>query len=210
MAGLRDWTASLGASLGDRVADALAGATLFWPAPASAATELVICGWIDACERAADFEAVISIESPDATPDNGQLRRFRAAHEPAHKVLRFFDIEDPRQWAAPARRHVRAGLAFARRTAGRRLLIHCHAGVSRSTALAYAILVDRHGARADEAALLEEILALRPQACPNRLVVRHADALLGRGGRMVAAVESHPLVRETRRRNFSPPDAASA
>jgi predicted protein tyrosine phosphatase len=183
----------------------IAGTLPAYPRDVAVDTELVICGFEEACERAASFDAVISIESPDATPTTGRLRRFRAAAEPAHKVLRFHDVEDVHQARPPTRRHVRAGLEFARRHAGRRLLIHCYAGVSRSTALAYAILVHRHGAVGREYGMLERLLALRPQACPNRLVVRHADALLGCGGRMVQAVEEYPRVVETRRRNFSPP-----
>jgi predicted protein tyrosine phosphatase len=199
---LRDWASSLE----DRLAHALARGRLgARPRGPAHMAELVICDFDEACARAGGFDAVISIEAPDATPLTGRLARFRAPTEPAHKVLRFYDIDDPRQKAAPARHHVHAGLRFARRHAGRHMLIHCQAGVSRSTALAYAILVDRHDAVGDERAMLERILALRPQACPNRLVVRHADALLGCAGRMVQAVEEHPVIQETRRRNFSPP-----
>lgn len=169
--------------------------------------DLVISDFAEACRRALEFDAVISIESPDATPLTGRLRRFRKTTEPAHKILRFHDIELASLPMPPQRRHVAAGLDFARRHVGRRLLIHCFAGVSRSTALAFAILVDRHDGVGDEGLLLETLLALRPQACPNRLVVQHADALLGRGGRMIEAVERHPVIQETRRRNFSPPPA---
>lgn len=194
--------------LADRLVHGLGGPPLRpYPPGVARDSALVICSFDDACRDAAAYDAVISIESPDATRATGRLERFREAHEPAHKVLRFHDIEDPRAPAPPRRHHVRAGLDFARRQAGRRLLIHCHAGVSRSTALAYAILVHRHGAAGDEPRLLERILEIRPQACPNRLVVRYADALLGCGGRMIAAVEAHPVILETRRRNFSPPAA---
>jgi predicted protein tyrosine phosphatase len=196
----------------DRVRHRLAGfghaAMAPYPTGAPRDSALVICNFDDACRDGGGFEAVISIESPDSTPATGRLGRFRAAHEPIHKVLRFHDIESRRDPHPPLRHHVRAGLAFARRHAGRRLLIHCHAGVSRSTALAYAILVHRAGPDCDEARVLERILELRPQACPNRLVVRHADVLLGRGGRMLRAVEAHPVIQETRRRNFSPPSTA--
>src|SRR6185295_3953560 len=112
----------------------------------------------------------------------GRLQRFGAVDEPAHEVLCFHDIEDADQATAPQRHDVAAGLAFARRHAGRRLLIHCFAGVSRSTAIAYAILIDRAGEAADARGVLDQLLAMRPQACPNRLMVRHADALLDRGG----------------------------
>jgi predicted protein tyrosine phosphatase len=68
------------------------------------------------------------------------------------------------------------------------MLIHCYAGISRSTATAY-ITACAHNPSADE----EEIaLALReasPSASPNRRFVALADAALGRGGRMSRAIE---------------------
>lgn len=184
----------------------IGGPRLLPPEPGRAAADVVVCSWTDACERAAGFDAVISIESPDATEQSGRLRRFVEPGEPAHQVLCFHDIDDPRLPAPPRRRHVCDGLLFARRHAGRRLLIHCYAGVSRSTALAYAILIDHHGALGDERRILDRLMELRPQACPNRLMVRYADQLLGCRGRMIRAVEEHPVIQETRRRNFSPPE----
>jgi predicted protein tyrosine phosphatase len=205
---LRRWGRVVKARLGDRVAGLpLIRGRPLEPYDGPPGANLVICSWTDACALAASFEAVISIESPDATTDSGRLRRFGGPGEPAHQVLCFHDVEETWMPAPPRRRDVREGLLFARQHAGRQLLIHCHAGVSRSTALGYAILIDQHRARGDERRMLERLLALRPQACPNRLVVRYADELLGCRGRMIAAVESHPVIQETRRRNFSPPEA---
>jgi predicted protein tyrosine phosphatase len=69
------------------------------------------------------------------------------------------------------------------------ILIHCYAGISRSTASAY-ITACAHNPSADE----EEIaLALRQAsstASPNRRFIALADAELGRGGRMVKAIET--------------------
>lgn len=68
------------------------------------------------------------------------------------------------------------------------MLVHCWAGVSRSTAAAYVILCDRLGPGRE----LEIARALRwraPHACPNSLMVRLADEALGRNGRMTGAVE---------------------
>lgn len=68
------------------------------------------------------------------------------------------------------------------------ILIHCYAGISRSTATAY-ITACAHNPGADE----EEIaLALReasPTASPNRRFIALADAELGRCGRMSRAIE---------------------
>jgi predicted protein tyrosine phosphatase len=68
------------------------------------------------------------------------------------------------------------------------LLIHCWAGISRSTAAAFITLC----AVNPEAAELQVARALRrasPTAYPNRLLVALADEALSRGGRMMTAVE---------------------
>ena len=69
------------------------------------------------------------------------------------------------------------------------LLIHCWAGISRSTASAFTALCVLRP-EADE---MELALALReasPSATPNRLITAQVDELLNRQGRMVRAVES--------------------
>ena len=89
---------------------------------------------------------------------------------------------------APGRSHVEALVAFARRwDRTRPLAINCFAGISRSTAAAYivaAALAPHRG----EAELASALRRAAPEATPNALLVRHADALLARQGRMVAAI----------------------
>ena len=67
------------------------------------------------------------------------------------------------------------------------MLIHCWAGISRSTAAAYTALC-LFRPDADEEALAQELRAASPSATPNRLIVSLADDVLGRGGRMVSAI----------------------
>lgn len=71
-----------------------------------------------------------------------------------------------------------------------RLYVHCHAGVSRSTATAYLTLACRHGA-GREADAFAELLDLTEKPWPNRSIVAHADALLGRGGRLLAPLDAY-------------------
>jgi predicted protein tyrosine phosphatase len=66
------------------------------------------------------------------------------------------------------------------------LLVHCHAGISRSTAAASLILMQANPHWPASAAL-EAVAALRPQAWPNLLILEYGDALLGRNGEIVAA-----------------------
>lgn len=68
------------------------------------------------------------------------------------------------------------------------MLIHCWAGISRSTAAAFtALCLLRPGTPEDQLAF--ELRRASPSATPNRLLVAHADAILGREGRMVKAIE---------------------
>ncbi|PZO82256.1 MAG: hypothetical protein DI629_01775 [Mesorhizobium amorphae] len=67
------------------------------------------------------------------------------------------------------------------------LLVHCYAGISRSTAVAFILAAASEPGR-DEAELAAELRALSPMATPNPYLVRLADDALGRAGRMVEAI----------------------
>jgi predicted protein tyrosine phosphatase len=84
--------------------------------------------------------------------------------------------------------HVEELLAFASRwdqTAP--LLIHCFAGVSRSTAAAFVAACALSPQR-DEDEIAQVVRARSPTATPNPRLVAVADALLERKGRMIAAI----------------------
>jgi predicted protein tyrosine phosphatase len=68
------------------------------------------------------------------------------------------------------------------------MLIHCWAGISRSTAAAYTALC-MFRPKSDEEELAFELRSASPSATPNKLIVSLADEVLGRNGRMVKAVE---------------------
>jgi predicted protein tyrosine phosphatase len=68
------------------------------------------------------------------------------------------------------------------------LLIHCWAGISRSTAAAFISLCALNP-EADEFDLARALRFASPTACPNRRLVALGDETLARSGRMVAAVE---------------------
>jgi predicted protein tyrosine phosphatase len=91
---------------------------------------------------------------------------------------------------APDARTVEHVLAFAGDwRAEAPMVIHCWAGISRSTASAFAIACARNPGVGE----LEIALAMRrasPSALPNRRIVALADDILGRRGRMLDAVEA--------------------
>jgi predicted protein tyrosine phosphatase len=69
------------------------------------------------------------------------------------------------------------------------MVIHCYAGISRSTASAYAAACALNPDR-EEIAIAWELRQASRTAMPNRLIVALADRLLRRDGRMIEAIET--------------------
>lgn len=67
------------------------------------------------------------------------------------------------------------------------LLVHCWAGVSRSTATAYILACERNP-EISETAIAQALRKASSSATPNSMLIRLADDIMGRGGRMVDAV----------------------
>jgi predicted protein tyrosine phosphatase len=107
-----------------------------------------------------------------------------------HLVLGMDDITGPIEgYVAPAHEHVTKLLDFVRgwnRSAA--LVIHCYAGISRSTAGAYVAACALNPHR-DELAIARGLRLASPTATPNSRIVALADRTLGRDGRMTTAIE---------------------
>jgi predicted protein tyrosine phosphatase len=108
-----------------------------------------------------------------------------------HLILGMDDITMPIEgYVAPADEHVTRLITFVRgwdRAAP--LVVHCYAGISRSTAGAYVAACALNPARA-EAAIAQALRHASPTATPNPRIVALADRVLGRDGRMIAAIEA--------------------
>jgi predicted protein tyrosine phosphatase len=119
------------------------------------------------------------------------VRRPPTIEHADHLLLRLDDISEPIDgYTVPGEAHVAELLTFVRawdRAAP--LVIHCYAGVSRSTAGAFVSACALNPGRA-EVEIAKDIRRLSPTATPNIRIVSLADRILGRDGRMVAAVEA--------------------
>lgn len=110
-----------------------------------------------------------------------------------HELIRFDDIvaEYPGfEACTPA--HIEKVLAFGEKVHAHpqgHVLVHCHAGISRSTAAA-AILMTQHAPGQEEAAFLK-LLNLRKHGWPNTRMVEFADQLLGRDGAMLRGLVAY-------------------
>ena len=148
---------------------------------------LTICGIPELDEHCtAGVTHVLSILDPDFD-DPPAFAVF-----PPHRriALRFHDIIAPEPGRiAPTGADVERLLAFGRElieAPQSHLLIHCHAGVSRSTASAALILAQARPDRPARAAF-DAVSNIRPRAWPNLRILEFGDALLGRDGEIVAA-----------------------
>jgi predicted protein tyrosine phosphatase len=108
-----------------------------------------------------------------------------------HLILGFDDIAEPMDgYIHPADEHVAQLIAFVRNwNRTRPMVVHCFAGISRSTAGAF-VAACALNPRRDEAAIAWQLRRLSQTASPNRRIVSIADRMLGRSGRMIDAVET--------------------
>jgi predicted protein tyrosine phosphatase len=132
-------------------------------------------------------------------PEWPEPAAFQAFDPHFRATLRFHDAIEPDPGVLlPERSDVEAILAFGRDAAeAGSLLIHCHAGISRSTAATLMILAQARPHEGEDE-LAERLLQNRPQAWPNSRMIEFADELLDRRGRLVAAtvgVYARQLVR---------------
>jgi predicted protein tyrosine phosphatase len=117
---------------------------------------------------------------PDTPPSLDATRHLRIA---CSDILQPIDGR-----TCPRREQVESLIAFVRDWNHRgSLLIHCLAGVSRSTAAAYIALCALNE-DVPELDIARRLRHASPTATPNRLLVSFGDEALSRGGRMLEAI----------------------
>jgi predicted protein tyrosine phosphatase len=162
--------------------------------------KITICGideLVDYCD--AKVTHVLSILDP-ATPEP---EAFGAYGEHAKLELRFHDVieENVVGYDSPQAHHIEALLEFGRGLIAMpvgegHLLVHCHMGISRSTAAALLLLAEAMPQRPAED-MMAEIANVRSKAWPNLRMVEIGDEMLGLKGELVRAVRDrhHQMAR---------------
>lgn len=151
---------------------------------------ITICGLDELCLHAgAGVTHVLTILDPEH-PDP---EAFATYGDHSRLVWRFHDtIGERDDLSHPTAETVRAILDFGGSEAARtisHLLVHCHMGISRSTAAAAILMARANPGREGE--VFEHLWAIRPRSWPNSRMVGLADAMLGRSGALSAAMRAH-------------------
>jgi predicted protein tyrosine phosphatase len=123
--------------------------------------------------------------------DVSLVRRPECIPEPNHLLLDMDDISSPLDgYVLPGEDHVTKLVDFVTQwNRAAPLVVHCYAGISRSTAGALIAACALNPER-DERTIARLIRDASPTAQPNLRLVALADDLLGRKGRMVKAVDN--------------------
>lgn len=121
--------------------------------------------------------------------DESRLFRPKGIEPDNHLWLQMDDIAGPIDGLIPPNEeHVEQLVEFVHRwDKAQPLVVHCFAGISRSTAAAF-ITACALAPMRDEAEIAMRLRAASPTASPNPRLVLLADQRLGRNGRMVRAV----------------------
>lgn len=111
-------------------------------------------------------------------------------HANHHKVHLHDIREEKPGLTAPGHQHVEGIVEFlASWDSDLPLLVHCWAGISRSTATAF-IAACLHNSDAAEADIAQAIAEASPTAFPNTRLVSIADDIMQRNGRMTQAAQA--------------------
>jgi predicted protein tyrosine phosphatase len=121
----------------------------------------------------------IEIERPPGVPADN------------HLWLEMHDISTPLDgYILPEKHHIEELLAFVRRwDRAQPMVVHCHAGISRSSAAAF-VAACALAPHRDERDIALAMRQASPTALPNARIVSLADDVLARDGRMVAAIRA--------------------
>lgn len=152
-----------------------------------------ICGIDELASRSGHgITHVLSLVDPELA----ELEHFKAYGNTRRLVLKMHDIIDPKPgMIMPEPLHMTSILEFghlveAESNSFGSLLVHCHMGVSRSTAAMTAIMAQAHPEESEDQ-IFETLRRIRPQAWPNSVMIKHADEQLGREGKLTAALRRH-------------------
>lgn len=181
---------------------------------ASLQRHLNVCAQVDLpafAKRDPGFWNVISIREPSRpVPNPVGFRKFHTTL--CLDIVGTDGLEESELNKAPRPEYLEEIFRFADSVPGQPLLVHCWAGVSRSTAVALALIVRAiHADDCSEDEMMNEacemLLAIRPQAAPNPLVLELGLAQFldsDSAHRLMVLLVNQPALFQIRHKGASP------
>jgi predicted protein tyrosine phosphatase len=158
--------------------------------PADTPFIITVCGLE---ELAGHAERQVSHVLSILDPEQPEPEAFGAYGEHARLELKFHDvIQETPGVKAPQPEHVAQILAFGRDILSspanpRHLLVHCHAGISRSTG-SMTLLLAQAQPQLSASEILAQVVHIRPKAWPNIRILELGEQQLNRPGEFTGAV----------------------
>jgi predicted protein tyrosine phosphatase len=158
--------------------------------PADTPFIITVCGLE---ELAGHAERQVSHVLSILDPDQPEPEAFGAYGEHARLELKFHDvIQETPGYKAPQPEQVAQILAFGRDLlrdpqSSRHLLVHCHAGISRSTA-SMTLLLAQAQPQLGASEILAQVVHIRSKAWPNLRILEMGEQQLNRAGEFSGAV----------------------
>jgi predicted protein tyrosine phosphatase len=155
----------------------------------NATLNITVCGLLELNDYSSvECDYIVSILDPD-TPEPEALSTF-GPH--SRCTLRFHDaVSEQGSLILPESHHIRQLLTFGSPIKPQHhVLVHCFAGLCRSTAAALLLLAQSDRASAPQTAV-RRLLEIAPHAWPNARMLQLGDEILGYDGSLVEAMQPH-------------------
>ncbi len=148
--------------------------------------KIIICGLADIqlCVDKYKPDMMLTIINKNFSPDSPI-----GMNEKKHLKMLVDDISEPREgFVLPEKHHVQELLDFTNNwDTSKPILIHCHMGISRSTATSLGVAAKFDPDNIE--LIIEKLKEIAPHASPNRLMTKYYDEILNLNNRLFSSLD---------------------
>ena len=147
--------------------------------------KIIICGLADIqnCVDKYNPDKMLTIINKNFSPDTPQ-----GMDEGRHIKMLIDDISEPRDgFILPEKHHAQELLDFTNDwDTSKPLLVHCHMGISRSTATSLGVAAKYDPENIE--LIIEKLKEIAPHASPNKIMTQYYDEILGLNNRLFSSL----------------------
>ena len=154
-------------------------------------TEISILSKLAAASFFDEYDAILTIEDPMES----EPLRIKSQFNIPQEILEFHDVVIARHGREKACRHddIEKAIAFIERQRGKKIAIHCHAGISRSSAISIVAVCYLNSSKTPDEieADIKSVFEIFPHIDPNKRIVEMGDMALDLEAELVMAFYKH-------------------